>query len=259
MSREAVVAQIRPSTAPACGETGWSYSDLKVLGVAAARYQVHGAQWFHAALVYRRKKDVALFEMQTHNVVVERPVGPGFAWVEPKVDKDRLKLVIRRARLVREAAQSHGLPYGFTFGRSAFDENGIYRRAEGEVGLTCSTMIAAIFEAEKITLLDPGTWPAADEEDKRERRRLIAGIAQTDPEHARILTQEINAPRIRPQEVVAAAATFREKLGTFDNLQDGAIVVVDRTVPVAPPPRPNPAAPAPPAIAPPGGAPPAAG
>jgi hypothetical protein len=96
-----------------------------------------------------------------------------------------------------------------------------------EVGLTCATIVDAIFASEGIPLLDPSQWPPADDDDKKSRRAFIAILREKDPEHAAVLEAEIEAPRIRPEEVVAAAA-IHPTVGTFDTLLDGAAIVAER-------------------------------
>jgi hypothetical protein len=106
------------------------------------------------------------------------------------------------------------------------------RLGPNEIGVSCSTIIAAIFESEGFKLLDPTSWPDADEADKRARRGVIAWVRKYDPQHASAMEGEIDAPRVRPFEVVAAAAIF-PTAASFEQAVDGAAVVEERLAAIA--------------------------
>lgn len=228
MSREAVLGCVRLAGA------GTDCAALRMLGVAAARMtNASGASWSHAGLLYRSKgKPIFFFELRGHEdlhaePIEENPGRPSLAWIEPQITPERAKLIVGRCKLVLHAHQERKVPYGFRYGRTVFDERGMLLLGEGEAGLTCATIIDAVFAAEKVPLLDPSKWDAADDDDKRTRRKFIDHLRGADPQRAAVLETEIDAPRIRPEEVVAAAA-IHPRLGTFALLVDGAAVVAER-------------------------------
>jgi len=226
MSREAVSQRICLAGAKTeCGA-------LRKLGVAAARMTRGDRAWTHAGILYRWGRGIRFFELKSHHElsdepITDEPVRPSVLWVEPRIQPERAFLVATRCQLVARRHREKKIPYGFRYNRTSFDEQGIIRLGAGEVGLTCATIVDAVFASERLPLLDPNTWPPPDAEDKKTRRGVIADIRKRDREHADILEAEIEAPRIRPEEVVAAAA-IHPTIGTFETLVDGAAAVTDR-------------------------------
>lgn len=212
---------------PKNGASANPYRDLKQLGVAAKANVIHPGtpaeeRIPHAALLYRRKKiEIRIFHLEDHKKITDATAPTDFVWIEPNIPEERAKLVASKARLVHQQHKANGIPYGFGFRTSSFDKAGSFRLGEGEVGLTCATIVAAIFESEKIKLLEPTGWPGPDSDDKRKRRTFIDHLKKHDAAHAALLEKDIDAPRISPEEVVAASA-IHPTVGTFANLQTGA-------------------------------------
>ena len=208
---------------------GRPYDAVKGIGIAAIAIPgVHGQSIAHAGILYRWKKlEVRLFEMRNHKELRDVPAPPDFVWVEPAIPPERMRLVISRARLVYDCHKKNAVPYGFGYRTSAFDEKGGFRIGDGEIGFTCSTIVAAILESERLKLIDPTAWPAPDSADKQTRQAYLEYLQTTDPAHAKLLATDIESPRISPEEVVAAAAMHPE-VGTYDTLQDGAAHVRQR-------------------------------
>lgn len=159
--------------------------------------------------------------MHDHKDVRDDRVRPDFVWIEPRIPPERLQLVANRARLVHRCHKANKVPYGFRYVTSSFDEKGGMRLGDGEIGFTCSTIIAALFESERLPLIDPTTWPAPDRPDTELRVAYLDHLRKKDPEHASLLAKDLKAPRISPEEVVAGAA-LHPTVGTFDTVQDGA-------------------------------------
>jgi len=204
------------------------YSSIKGIGIAAAGMQAPGRVFSHAALLYRWKNEVRMFEMRSHKELRDAPAAQaGFVWIEPAIPLERMQLVGIKARLVHQRHKENAVPYGFKYRASSFDEKGGLRIGQGEIGFTCSTIVAAILESEQVRLLDPATWPSPDKPDKDGREAFLTELEKTDPEHVRLLRADIEAPRISPEEVVAAAAIV-PKVGTFENVQEGAAEVRKR-------------------------------
>lgn len=220
MTRPLVEERLQPKQLKGKGR----YAPLSVVGVAAAGLGPQNERVSHCALLYRWKKEVRAFEMLSHEQLRDDVPRQEFVWVEPGIQPERLKLVTHRARLVRRRHEEKSVPYGFRYRRSSFDQNGGLRLGDGEIGFTCATIVAAIFESEGLPLLDPGEWPAPDRDDLASRTRFLERLKVQKPEHAKVLQRDLDAPRISPEEVVTASALHPE-VGTFDNLQDGAAVV----------------------------------
>jgi hypothetical protein len=236
MSRKVVQSRLR--TSANCRELGHA-------GAAAMRLTRGGPAWAHAGILYRWKKtEVRLFELLTHQqlrdqlVTEPNPGGPSrevICWAEPDIEKERAQLVGPKCQLVHRLHQQNAVPYGFRYHKTYFDRLGGLHTGQGEVGLTCATIVVAVLASVQVALVDPSTWEPADLVDQKARRGVINSIRVGDPaqgiapnpEHARILEAEIEASRIRPEEVVAAAA-IHPAVATFDTVQDGAAVVAER-------------------------------
>lgn len=224
MSREQVLDALR--TAGPNGDCG----RLRRVGLAACRSERDGAAWAHAGVLYRSKAGVFLLELATHRTLRVLPAsakGLPLVWTEPNLPEERARMIISKCNLVLKRHGQNAIPYGFRFERSSFDPSGSLRLGPKEIGLTCSTIVLAVFASERVQLVDPTSWPSPDEADKRDRERLIVSVAGRDPEHAQRLRMDVDAPRIRPEEVVAAGACYPE-LGTFESLVDGAAVVAEQ-------------------------------
>jgi hypothetical protein len=226
MTRQRVADRLEPKER-AAGRT--NYGSIAGIGIAARAVRTRTRNYPHAGLLYRRKTEVRLFEMLDHKKLSDELARPEhhFVWIEPAIPRERVRLIVERARLVYRLNQQSAVPYGFAYHTSTFDERGGLRLGPNEIGLTCSTIVVAILESERIRLLDPTTWPPPDTTDKEARRAFLAELTKSDPEHAERLKADIEAPRISPEEVVAAAGIHPD-LGTFENLQDGAAVVRDQ-------------------------------
>jgi hypothetical protein len=223
MTHEQVRDRLQPPGASAGDQK--TYDRIRVAGVAARAVRAHARTFPHAALLYRRGKGaIRLFEMHDHKDLRDDMAPDGFVWIEPRIPPERLRLVIERARLVHRRHKESAVPYGFRWRKSTFDERGGLRLGDGEIGFTCATIVAAVFEAESFRLVDPEAWPAPDRADKAAREAYLDVLRRKDPDHARLLARDLDAPRISPEELVASAALHPE-LGTFENLQPGAAVV----------------------------------
>jgi hypothetical protein len=182
--------------------------------------------------LYASGKEVRLFELRSHEDLVDEPLRESrlrasMVWVEPAIPPERAQLIKNKCRLVHLLHKTNAIPYGFRYSHTAFDPQGSLRLGSGEVGLTCATVIDAVFASEGMPLLDPTTWPPPDDDDKRSRKVVIDDIRTKHPEHATALEADIDAPRIRPEEVVAAAA-MHPVVATYEKALDGAAVVTDR-------------------------------
>lgn len=226
MSRVAVLERV------CLAEANTECRGLRELGVVAARMTNGPSAWTHAGILYRWKKEFRFFELRTHcklsdEPIKNEPMRAGLVWVEPRIPPERAVLLKTKCRLVADRQKETGAPYGFRYSRTTFDDQGVLRLGPGEVGVTCATIVDAIFASEGMPLLDPSKWPPPDDEDKTSRRAVIADIRARDPQHADVLEAEIGSPRIRPEEVVAAAA-IHPTIGTFEALVDGAAAVTEK-------------------------------
>jgi hypothetical protein len=236
MSSDVVAAKLRPSVPASAGDS------LKSLGVAVRKYASGQLRWPHAGVLYRWGKQVRLFHMLTHLDVEDREWTSDkveWVWAEPAISKVKAQLLAARCRLMAAVQKKEpgAFPYGFRFRETVVGRDGRPKLGPEEIGVTCSTIILAAFAAEGCALVDVTEWPAADRTDQEARQPLIDSVRNRqplpdgtrgpDPAHADLLQAERDAPRVRPQDVVAAAALYPPARG-FDGLVEGAGAVDSR-------------------------------
>ncbi len=244
MTRAVVAERLHPKSSEGTG-----YEAMRALGVAATTMtgpadatasNATSRVWTHGALLYRWKKETRLFHMLGHHVIADSDAPAlAFLWAEPRVAPEKARLIATRCRLMVEVQKEDptAFPYGFKFAASIVGKQGKPEFGQNEIGFTCSTIVCAIFAGEGCALVDMKDWPPADGIDKRARTGQIRTV-QNDDVHAELLRHpdQVDSPRVRPQDVVAAAALF-PPARTFEDLVDGATVVDERLGMLTPLPR----------------------
>ena len=107
-------------------------------------------------------------------------------------------------RLISELHGNGTMPYGFSSPDAFFDDEG--HISEGKVGLTCATLVLAIYHQVGIKLLDYSTWPTLTAEDKAERTRMKMHISINHPQQAAKLDTNATKSRYSPLQVAGASA-----------------------------------------------------
>ncbi len=144
--------------------------------------------------------------------------------------------LLRVSALARRVARAnpHGLPYSMMPGAS-FDESGqvVSEVGDGVPGFTCSTFVLALLERAQIPLLDRASWPIR-REDHAAFLRLIALLEL----HKALNTQQLaylrahahTWPRLRPEEVAAAALCEPPYPVSFDEVSARAPALRERVI-----------------------------
>jgi len=144
-------------------------------------------------------------------------------WASPNTLPEFLDSAAGYCRLVwSEFKKSRSFPYALAFHGTSFDAQGRLVLGNGARGLTCATLVLAIFKAAQVDLVDENSWPTRTEED-REFLEFVRKFATR--RHFSILEQEVDAgaKRIQPAEVVAACELDQRLLpATFNNVAPGA-------------------------------------
>jgi hypothetical protein len=127
-------------------------------------------------------------------------------WAAPEVEPEKLMAAAGHCRRIwRTFKSSRKLPYALAFCGSRFDAQGRLELGPGSRGLTCATLILAVFETCGVSLVDEADWPVRLDADMR-FVDSIAGFAR--PEHLALLRDEVHdgCRRIHPNEVLGACA-----------------------------------------------------
>jgi hypothetical protein len=127
-------------------------------------------------------------------------------WATPEAEPEHLRLVSGHCRRIWKRYRESGtFPYALAWCGSDFDGRGRLRLGPESKGLTCATLVLAVFKAAGVDLVDEADWPVRKEED----HRFIDGVAKwAEPDHVALLREEVErgVKRIHPHEVVGACA-----------------------------------------------------
>ncbi len=132
---------------------------------------------------------------------------PPYAWLAPALHPIRARSIAALCRLVWRRNQKGGLPYGFAYRHSYFNGDGELTPGAGERGLTCATLVLAVFRSAGLELVDLSTWPDRDDDRAWQNslaEKLLADVTDEAEKH-RVIT-EIGAIRVRPSEAAGAMA-----------------------------------------------------
>lgn len=152
-------------------------------------------------------------------------------WVPPGLDDDELNDLRTHAALVAKHIRARTIPYAIAVRNAAFLSDGSVALGES-LGLTCATFLLALFEAARVKLLALGSWdtdrtPERREEDEAAQRLIVSHLQGYDPEHARLVEQDVGCTRVRAEEV-AAASGVTERPADFARVEPEGRSVLSR-------------------------------
>jgi hypothetical protein len=160
----------------------------------------------HTVLVYRDDDDqVQMLHLCGHHDLRKSPPSRKCRlWGEPNIEAENAVMVAAHAARVWNQLPSGKLPYGFSDPQGFFDERGVMVVSEDKIGLTCASLVLAIFHISGSALVEYSTWkPRAD--DVVAQFELKRELLANDPVHSTRAATQIGKVRYRPLEVVGAA------------------------------------------------------
>lgn len=134
-------------------------------------------------------------------------------WVVPGLDEDEQEDLRTHARLVSQRVREKSIPYAFRPQNASFGADGSVSLGES-LGLTCATFVIRLCDAARVKLVNEVSWNSGRSaeranEDMAVHEKLVNLLAASSkPEtrkHAASVKSEIEAPRIRAEEVAAAS------------------------------------------------------
>jgi hypothetical protein len=168
----------------------------------------------HVGLLYRTddQAPVRLFHLCAHRILRNEPPAPRdkcALCVVPSIEPEYANAVVAHAIDIWEKNLGGTIPYGFSDPRGFFDSEGNIAFGPGEVGLTCASIILAIFDLSGFPLLRYDTWEARDD-DADALRDIIRSQRPHYPgevEHFDRLEAQVEegTARFRPLEVAGGA------------------------------------------------------
>jgi hypothetical protein len=175
---------------------------------------------------------VCILHLGWENLILEGqqwPQGPRL-WAGPSVAPERLDGIAAWCELVLGGFKgSETFPYGFGYPDAHIDDaTGQCVSGPGARGLTCATLVLAVFRKQGIQLIDETDWPRRKRADLR-FVRFVRGVVLRARRHAekqlavvRRLERDVRRGRIRfrPEEVIAACGV--ELPAKFANVREDA-------------------------------------
>lgn len=165
------------------------------------------ADQMHAALLYKDADEgVRALHFCWHHIGRDEEAPHGYHWVEPRMRASQARSIAAHCRRVAEARTLHQVPFAFRFNDDVrFDTETAQLLGPAGQGLTCATFVLAMFATAGAKLVAASDWPARPC-DAFWFERIIGLLTHNHPDHARALSEQTDAVRFRPEEVVAAAA-----------------------------------------------------
>jgi hypothetical protein len=172
------------------------------IAVAAAGIYHNGK---HIGILHRADttSPVKVLHLCDHLLLKDEVPPPGLtAWIDPDIDSAILDLVTDWCRLIFYLHGTGAMPYGFSSPEAFFDGKGNIQK--DRVGLTCATLVLAIFHQVGISVIDYSTWPKLNAKDRKDRAGMGRHIAKGDPSQAVKLETDATKSRYKPLHVAGA-------------------------------------------------------
>lgn len=167
----------------------------------------------HCGIAYwdHQKNELKQLHMADHNELKVSPAGRIVAlgkksiWVRPPVNPLRLKIV-RGYCMQIERKLPYEVPYAFRItNQTRFTDTGDLLLV-GQAGLTCATLVVAVFASTGLRLVDIDSWIVRAEDAQVISAAILRLKSKgVDPLHVQKMVEETPCIRIRPDEVGGAA------------------------------------------------------
>src|SRR5437868_1343597 len=114
----------------------------------------------HVGVLYRDEddpSDIKLFHLCWHRIL--RNSHPKMSdkcgwWIVPSIEPEQVNSVIAHIGDIWDKNGHGTMPYGFSDPRGFFDNDGNIVFGPGQVGLTCATLVLAVFDLSGVPLVD---------------------------------------------------------------------------------------------------------
>jgi hypothetical protein len=193
--------------------------------IAVALCNAYGGN-LHAGLIYRDEAHVVRFlHLGWEDRLLDSRYESGI-FILPNIEPEHAFLLATMCtRVWGRFCTVRKFPYGLRYEGTTFDATGKLVLGPGACGLTCATLVLALFKAIGFSLINEQSWPIRSDED---RQFLEAIRRYASPAHFAILEREIEngAKRIRPDEV--AGASLLDWPAEFAPVRDSADKLVAR-------------------------------
>jgi hypothetical protein len=163
----------------------------------------------HIGLLYKLGSEPArCLHLECHHRLKDEAPSTEWFWVQSGLDAVNRRVV---APAVAQVAADNQLPIPYsTIYEGIYLDGPTLRYVKDKPGdgLTCATLILAIFDALGFLVLDLKTWKERDEDRKRLETlvRLLKEHSSATEEHVAVMEARPSGIRYRPEEVVGAVS-----------------------------------------------------
>ena len=164
----------------------------------------------HIGLVHLDNEQLRLLELRFHFELANELWNPtGYFWIIPNLDPLRIRQLGVAARKIARANGKY-IPFGYSHPSDCFDAvTGKHLFGSSKDGLTCATLVLAVFDYSKLQLIDYESWqPRSDDSDWQERMIDLLEEKGAPQSEISARREDIGCFRYRPEEVAAASAIF---------------------------------------------------
>jgi hypothetical protein len=168
----------------------------------------------HTGIVHRNRGHLYILDQMWHKKLRSEMINGDYPCVIPNLEPEEANDITGICRLIHERRiERKGwqeLPYAFRYPSGAgVNRDGEVILGEG-VGLTCATLVMAVFDAAKVPYTELTEWVERPDDQVRYEKLLqmmrdgIENFAEpADPEHIARVQAELPCIRFRPEEAAA--------------------------------------------------------
>ena len=162
----------------------------------------------HVGILHRREAggEFHVLHMCGHEKLKNESLRPASwtFWVSLQLITDEAEQIAASCRLFDTVT---AIPYAFSSPRGFFNEKMKVNERSGAIGLTCATLVLAVFDVLLIDLVQLDSWPIRSDDSSR-REDIVLQISAPEPHRTAVLS-ESSVPQYRPLEVAGAGARKR--------------------------------------------------
>lgn len=192
--------------------------------VAVVLCRAYGGN-LHAGFIYRSESTAKTLHLGWEDKLLDTEYPNGL-FILPDIEPEHAFSLARMCKQIwRRFCDDGTFPYALRYAGTTFDLQGKLECGPGARGLTCATLVLAIFKAVGHVLVNEQSWPIRTDDD---RNFLEAIRRYATPEHFAILEREVTdgVKRVRPEEV--AGACLLERPVDFEPARRRADDLVER-------------------------------
>jgi hypothetical protein len=211
------------------------HEPLNVVGLAIGR--TGRAQNHIGLIVDREAAGLWVGHLRWHHLLAFEPPAAafsdpatGYLWVNfgPAFERENLRAIAAVLGSIERRAPK--VSYGLTWDGQAFETSGDVLPGEAGWGLTCATFILKVLLRAGFDLVDLNDWNDRPE-DPAWRDKIVGWLGKTNPpidsKYLEAVKKDKDAPRVRPEDIVAASGAKKIPAPLKAIEQESAIVATE--------------------------------